>query len=157
MNEFDIETTCAFTGHRILRKDFNDEKLKNIIKKTIKNGYKTFLIGMAKGFDMKCFETLLSLNNENIEIIACVPCKNQSENYSLKEKEKYKELLEKANKIIYFGDEYKNGCMQIRNRFMVDNSSLIISYFYINKGGTYYTVNYAIKNGKKIINYKEEL
>lgn len=144
------KNTCAITGHRILKKDFNENLLKLKLKEIISYGYDTFLIGMAKGFDMKCFEILLSLNSE-IKIIACIPCKNQSQTYKENEKNKYNELLNKASEIIYLSEEYTNGCMQIRNRFMVDNSSLLFAYLYSNIGGTFYTVNYAKKKNKKII------
>lgn len=148
---FDVKTTCSFTGHRVLKKDFDEYKLKEVIKQAVKRGYKTFLIGMAKGFDMKCFETLLSLNNSNLEIIACVPCDNQSEKYSEEDKVKYENLLKKSSKIIKINNKYFNGCMQIRNRFMIDNSSLLIAYMYAERGGTLYTVNYAKKLNREII------
>ncbi|MBO5712777.1 MAG: DUF1273 family protein, partial [Clostridia bacterium] len=107
----------------------------------------------AKGFDLKCFETLLEYKrkNKNIEIIACVPCENQQEGYNLIEKQIYNNCLEKADKIITLNKEYFNGCMQQRNRFMVDNSSIIIAYMYAERGGTLYTVNYAKKKSKEII------
>ena len=146
---FDVSKTCCFTGHRILKTDFDEYKLNEIINSVIDRGYTTFLIGMAKGFDTKCFETLL--NYKNIEIIACVPCKNQSDKFNKKEKEKYEELLKKATKVIILNEEYFNGCMQIRNRFMIDNSSLLIAYMYAERGGTLYTVNYAKKKNKEIL------
>ena len=148
---FNVKKTCCFTGHRVLKKDFDEYKLKEVIDDVIKKGYDTFLIGMAKGFDLKCFETLLSYNSKKIEIIACVPCENQSQGYTKEEKEKYNYFLKKANKIITLNEEYFNGCMQVRNRFMVDNSSLVIAYMYAERGGTKYTVNYAKKKEKEII------
>ena len=90
LNYFDEKTTCCFTGHRVLKKDFDEYRLKEVIDELLIKGYVTFLVGMAKGFDLKCFETLLSYNNKNIEIIACVPCKNQEEKYSENEKQVYK-------------------------------------------------------------------
>ena len=151
LNYFDIKTTCCFTGHRVLKNDYDLYRLEEVLNEVISKGYVTFLVGMAKGFDMKCFETLLSLNNKNIEIIACVPCKNQDQGYSKEDKIRYQNLLKKASKVIYLGEEYVNGCMQIRNRFMVDNSSLLIAYMYAERGGTLYTVNYAKKKEKDII------
>ena len=128
MSDFDILTTCAFTGHRILKKDFNEEKLSSVIDTVIKNGYKTFLVGMAWGFDLKAFEILLTKKNQNIDIIACVPCKNQEIYFNKAEKEKYINYLSKADKIVYVAEEYFDGCMQKRNRFMVDNSSALLAY-----------------------------
>ena len=151
MNDFDILTTCSFTGHRILKKDFNSEKLFNVIEKIIESGYRTFLVGMAWGFDLKVFETLLNFKNKNIDIIACVPCENQERYFKNSEKEKYLEYLKKADKVVYVSDKYFDGCMQKRNRYIVDNSSILVAYLYSNMGGTKNTVSYAEKQGKNII------
>ena len=151
MTDFDISTTCCFSGHRVLKKDFNVEKLNEIVDKLINNGYRTFLVGMAWGFDLKVFEVLLTKKNSNIDIIACVPCKEQSSYFKKEEKQKYEEFLKKANKVVYVSDEYFEGCMQKRNRYMVDNSSILVAYLYSNIGGTKNTVSYAEKKGKNII------
>ena len=151
MSDFDLLTTCCFTGHRVIKKDFDIENLEKIIKKVIKNGYKTFLVGMALGFDTLVFQTLLNFKQYNIDIIACVPCKEQNKYFNKDQKTTYRELIEKADKVVYVSDEYFDGCMQKRNRYMVDNSSILIAYLYSNMGGTKYTVNYAEKQGKNII------
>lgn len=151
MRDFDELTTCSFTGHRIIKKDFNVKILEDIIESLIDKGYRTFLIGMAWGFDLIVFETLLSKKNKNIDIIACVPCKNQERFFNNKNKEKYFNLLKKADKIVYVSEEYFDGCMQKRNRYMIDNSSVLVAYLYSNLGGTKNAVNYALKQNKEII------
>lgn len=151
MSDFDLLTTCCFTGHRVIKKDFDIENLEKVIKKVIKNGYKTFLVGMALGFDTLVFQTLLNFKQYNIDIIACVPCKDQNKYFNKNQKTTYNKLIEKADKVVYVSDEYFDGCMQKRNRYMVDNSSILIAYLYSNMGGTKYTVNYAEKQGKNII------
>ncbi|MBO5927187.1 MAG: DUF1273 family protein [Clostridia bacterium] len=151
MENYETLKTCAFTGHRILDSEFNVDKLEEVINNVLKKGYKTFLVGMAMGFDLKCFEILLTKRSYNIDIIACVPCKEQSKNYNKIEKERYEEFIKKADKIVYISNEYTNGCMQLRNRYMVDNSSLLIAYLKYFKGGSLYTVNYAKKKQKEII------
>lgn len=147
----DIEKTCSFTGHRILKKDINIQNLDEKIDTLIEKGYDTFLVGMALGFDILCFERLLLKKEKNIRIIACIPCKGQENKYPLKEKQKYLELINKADEKIYFFEEYEKGCMFVRNRFMIDNSSTLIAYFYKKIGGTYYTINYAERRRKNII------
>ena len=153
MNDFDLLTTCCFTGHRVLRRDFSDKKIEDIIDKLIKNGYRTFLVGMAIGFDLKVFEILLTKRNFNIDIIACVPCKEQDKFFNAKQKQQYKNALQNADKIIYLSEEYYDGCMQKRNRYMVDNSSIVVAYMYDDIGGTKHAVNYAQKQGKNIIKF----
>ena len=51
--------------------------------------------------------------------------------------------------------KYTRGCMHKRNRHLVDNSSACISYLTENKGGTFYTVNYAKSKGVEVINIAE--
>ena len=43
-------TSCAFTGHRQLDKDFSPQKLLTEIETLIQNGVTTFYNGMAMGF-----------------------------------------------------------------------------------------------------------
>ena len=87
MTDFDISTTCCFSGHRVLKKNFNVEKLNEIVDKLINNGYRTFLVGMARGFDLKCVKVLAEKKQKcDIEIIACMPCKDQNKYFTNKEK-----------------------------------------------------------------------
>ena len=152
MADFDLKTTVSFTGHRVLRNDFNVDNLNEVINNLLIKGFRTFLVGMAMGFDLKCAEVLLEKKKEfNIDVIACIPCKNQDKFFKNEEKDRYQEYLKKVDKIVCFSDEYENGCMQIRNRYMVDNSSVLVAYLKYFKGGALYTVNYAKKQNKEII------
>lgn len=144
--------TCAFTGHRTLYPDYRADKLEKTINETIKDGYDTFLIGMAVGFDTECFKILLKIRKEKkIKIVACIPCENQSARFNKAQKKEYFELLEKADEKIFISKEYSPVCMKKRNEFMVKNCSLLIAYLKRDYGGTKQTVNYALKKEKKII------
>ena len=152
ITDFDINSTCCFTGHRVLRKDFDVTVLEQVINEAVNSGYKTFLTGMANGFDRVCASVVMNLKEEkNVEIIACVPCRDQTRFFTSEQKAEYNYFLKNADKVIYLSDGYYKGCMQLRNRYMVDNSSLVIAYSKTNFGGTYYTVSYAVKNNKKIV------
>lgn len=148
MSEFLINParTCAVTGHRAVDKTLNIDNLKEIFNKIINTGYNTFLIGMAIGFDTICFRVLYELKQKyDIKLIACIPCENQDLKYNFKQKEIYRDMLEKADEKIYIRKEYSSTCMQKRNEFMVDNSSCLVAYLRRNFGGTYKTVEYAKK------------
>lgn len=154
MKEIIIEKakTCSVTGHRVTYKDLNLEKLKEEFIKLIKDGYDTFLIGMALGFDTVCFQTLEKLREENnIKIIAVVPCKNQSYKFTSEQKEEYQRMLQVANETLYISQEYTKNCMIKRNDFLVKNSSSIVVYLRRDFGGTFYTYNKAKKENIKII------
>lgn len=146
------ESACAVTGHRVLGADFNSERLKNAFVELINKGVDTFLIGMAVGFDSKCFLVLEQLKNEySIKLIACIPCANQDKSFTLAQKKEYARMLEVADQKIMVGVEYTSGCMLKRNRFMVDNADYLVCYLREQKGGTAYTVNYAKSKNKNII------
>ena len=154
MNEILINKniTCAVTGHRNIQDKIDTEKLKNIFIDLIEKDYKYFLIGMAVGFDMLCFEILYNLKKEyDIKLIACVPCENQSKVYSIKEKEKYDEFISVADEVVLVSKNYNRYCMFKRNKFMVDNASALVAYLREERGGTKNTVKYAEKSNINII------
>ncbi len=144
---------CAVTGHRVMQKDFNEQDLKSSFIGLIEQGYDTFLIGMALGFDTACFKVLKRLkeNYSQLKLVACVPCKNQSLKYNKYQKREYDEMIDFADGVFVLGEEYTEGCMQKRNKFMVDNSSVLIAYLRRDFGGTFNTVKYAEEKEIKII------
>lgn len=151
MEKFDKKTTCCVSGHRIVKKDLDIKKLENVFKLSIEKGYKNFLVGMALGFDTICFQILEKIRKEkDIKIIACIPCLTQDYKYSADDKKEYKRMIESADNKIILSESYNPWCMQKRNRFMVDNSTLLISYLRNAYGGTFNTVKYAQEQGIKI-------
>ena len=94
-NNININTACSFTGHRVLSNNFNEQEIKNVVIGLIGEGFDTFLVGMALGFDSKCFHILQEIKAEyDIKIIAVVPCSDQSRYFNKKQKEDYE--LKKA-------------------------------------------------------------
>ena len=145
-------TNCAFTGHRILDSRFDVNLLDRVILNLIKSGTRNFYCGMATGFDMQAAEIVLEYKKSyNIRLCACIPCEEQSKYFSEKDKRRYENILSACDEKIVLSSEYADGCMQERDRFLVDNADVIVSYLRKKYGGTYYTVNYAIKQNKKII------
>ena len=148
--------TCAVTGHRVLPPDFDDEILKTQLEKIEKSGYKAFLVGMALGFDTRCFSALENLRDEgaDIKIYSVIPCLDQSERFNRRDKELYDKMISAADGKVILYQSYTKDCMLRRNDFMLENCSLVYSYFNgIHRGGTFYTVNKAKERGLDIIYY----
>ena len=146
-----IPKTCALSGHRKLPDNFDREYLKNILTKFVEKDFDTFLVGMAIGFDTACFKVLEEIRKEReINIIACVPCFGQSDKFSEEDKKEYSRMLQSANQVVYVNRNYSKYCMRLRNKFMVDNASVLICYCRQNYGGTYSTREYAKKQGVPI-------
>lgn len=148
--------TACFTGHRHIEQNELTEvtqKLETALIELIESGYLYFGSGGALGFDMIAAESVLSLKARypKIKLILVLPCSNQTAFWSIYEKNRLKKIRALADKVVCLSETYYSGCMQKRNRHLVDNSSACISYLRKNDGGTYYTVEYARKRNLKII------
>jgi uncharacterized phage-like protein YoqJ len=152
MIEVDKSKCCAFTGHRKLYDNFSEERLKNNIKNLIALGIDTFFDGMAMGFDLKAARCVLDLKEQfgNIKLIACIPCMGQEKYFPPELKEEYYKILSSCDCVEVLANKYYNGCMYLRDRFMVDNSDNILAYLHEDNGGTLYTVTYAHTKNKQI-------
>ena len=149
--------TCCFSGHRNLPRDDLEKiatKTKEAIVSSIHDGYCYFGTGGALGFDTLAAKTVLLLKARypEIKLILVLPCKDQTARWSAEDIAEYEIIKTRADKVVYVSEHYYNGCMQKRNRHLVDNSSLCICYLSSNTGGTAYTVDYAKRVGCRIIN-----
>ena len=69
------------------------------------------------------------------------------------EKNEYESIKGAASDVVCLAGHYYNGCMQKRNRYMVDRSAVCVCYLMSDKGGTVSTVNYAERKGLIIHNF----
>ncbi|MBR5236824.1 MAG: DUF1273 family protein [Clostridia bacterium] len=150
------ETTCCFTGHRTMPTCLHAIK-KNLEKslcRLIDEGFISFCSGGALGFDMLAAETVLHLRKKHpqIKLIMILPCTGQDRFWTKKQKAAYAAVLAAADKVIYTGELYHRGCMQKRNRCLVDASSRVLAYLEKDSGGTKYTVDYAENLGVEVEN-----
>lgn len=159
--------SCCFSGYRPYKFGFdfseNDLEYKKMQNKLIdavfsmpnKNCYK-FYCGMAMGFDILAAETVLMLKEIDktvpIELIGVIPFKEQAKSWDDIWKKRYADIYGKADKIICASPEYRRGCYQKRNHYMVDNSDILITWYDGKSGGTADTIGYAMRKGREIIN-----
>ena len=110
-------------------------------------GVETFYNGMAMGFDLLAAEQVLELKKKfsAVKLIACVPCYGQEKYFSDEDKTRYLKILKKADEVVTLSDHYYNGCMQKRDRDLVDLSDTLIAYCRKEEGGAAYTVKYFSK------------
>lgn len=154
-----IEKRCSFTGNRYVKDSATVKiKLKQTLLYLIKNGYNSFFNGGAIGFDTLCALSVIELKNEyNIKLNMILPCEDQDEKWREAEKKVYSYILDNADSVRYITKEYTEGCMFERNRNLVDCCDVLVAYNTRTYGGTCYTVNYAKKAGKEIINIAEHM
>lgn len=162
MENLNIDNVC-FTGYRSqkLPWGFNNNDIRCIItkvntyfkiKEAINLGKKHFISGMALGFDIMCAEIILQLKKKYKDLIlqCSLPYKYQSSTWSLEEQKRHKKILSKADIVRCIFEDYVMKCMQERNCYMVNKSSLIIALFDGKTGGTKNTLEYAKSQNKEI-------
>lgn len=162
---------CCCTGHRPDKFPFEYgvdkikheaylKELEEKIKLAINNyGITNFISGMALGVDLDFAEIILKLKAKFPITLECaMPYPDYSVRWSFEDEKRNYEILKSADKVTLVSDRYFNGCLFKRNRYMVDKSDLVIAVFNgEKKGGTFYTLSYAEKQGKiiEIIDLRE--
>ena len=154
----DRETACCFTGHREIPAGGVDgilEHLKREIERLYtENGIAVFYAGGATGFDALASEAVIERRamHPDIRLVVVMPHKEQAKRWSAEEKAQHEHIKCSADEVICLAEHYYRGCMQRRNRYMVDRSSICICYLTKDTGGTAYTVRYARKQGLSVTN-----
>ena len=87
----------------------------------------------------------------DITLECALPCHNQEKMWSKEYKKRYYDILSKADVIKYCSEFYTFRCMQDRNMYMINHSSLVIALFNGSEGGTANTLKYATEHNKEII------
>ena len=153
----------SFTGYRPEKLPFFSEddpmcadlknRLSKQIKKLIEDGADEFFSGMARGIDTWAAEAVLELKHEypNIKLIAVIPCPEQADSWSREDQDRYRGILEACDKKLVISPHYSKGCMQKRNRALVDICDILVTVFDGQSGGTKQTVDYAKSKGRKTL------
>lgn len=155
----DKSTTIAFSGHRNNRITTDRHTLTQEIEKLITayyfRGYRCFMTGMAKGFDLLSAEAVLKLRQTytDIKLIAVIPFTGQAKYFSDEDKKRYGVIFQQCDESVLITDRYYTGCFHRRNDYLIDHASLLVCYFDgTPKGGTFYTVNRAKNMNMPVIN-----
>ena len=158
------QSSCCFTGHRPAKLPWGENendircialkaRLRAAAESAILEGMEHFLCGMAEGCDLYFCEIVLELRERypRITLEAALPCPTQSDGWSEASRERYRALLKQCDYETMVQDKYTPGCMQRRNRYMVDHSSLLIAAHDGLPGGTRNTILYALKRGISVV------
>lgn len=145
----------CFCGHRKIYgyRDL-EEKLEELAKKAIReHDFVEFYLGRNGDFDISAASAVKraqkSLGNDNSSLILVQPYKMRDD--SLYESF-YDEIIYPVDKSTYFKQ-----AITLRNRWMIENSDLLICFCLDkNNGGASSTLKYATNIGIKIINIAEE-
>ena len=154
--------TCCFTGHRNLpveQLSAISSLLDNTIAELIGYGIVDFACGGARGFDTLAARSVLRARAACpfLRLLLILPCRDQTRGWPPEDAAAYAEILAQADAVSYIADRYRPGCMQERNRRLVDESAWCVSWLTDQSGGAAYTVSYARRQGLSIRNLPDRL
>ena len=154
----DFEHSWFFTGPRAIASALIpalEHRTEAACKLLIRDNRVTdFIAGGARGFDTLAALTVLRLKNEfpDVRLRLYLPCTDQARRWGRRDVERWQDILDRADEYRFIHDgKYIPGCMQLRNRTMVDDAKYGIAYCSRSSGGAYYTVNYARDKERELI------
>ena len=150
--------TCCFTGHRRVPDEdlplVSQSLRREILRLIREEGIERFLSGGALGFDTLAAEVVLEVAADypNVSLVIVQPCADQARSWNVDDVRRYGEMLRRASEVVTLAPAYRPGCMQARNRYLVEHSAVCLCYLTERSGGTAYTVRYAASRGLPIVN-----
>ena len=152
--------TVVFVGHRYVDNILKVEGLlEEYIRKFIdENEYVDFLLGRNGDFDQCVSSSVLRVRknyrDDNSGLVLVLPYPTAE---YLNNKESFHDYYTDIEISHAASIAHPKSAIQIRNREMVDRADLVICYIEPEKGGTWQTVEYAMKQGKTVINLAEDI
>lgn len=164
--------SCCFTGHRpdampfrAVEGDAGFERfalrLEEAVRAEIDRGTRHFITGMCIGMDLWAACVVLKLREElpglGLTLEAAVPHPGQEKHWPESVQTAYRAILGACDTRTVLAQHYFNGVMMMRNRYMVDHADVCVAAMMpgATRGGTYHTVQYALKKKKEVINILE--
>lgn len=156
------EKTVCFTGHRPEKLPFGGAEtageikviksmLYNEITAAADEGFDTFITGMQRGVDLWAGEIVLELAAaRSLKLIAALPHRDFGKGFKGADKWNFGRITDSAERVVVMSETYTPACMNLRNRYMVDNSSRLIAVIGNDRSGTGQTVRYAKSCGLDI-------
>ena len=149
--------TCSFTGHRRIE-PLHEKTLPELLSRAVnyayENGCRRFIAGGALGFDTLAAREIIRyrISHPDVLLVLALPCVNQDERWSAKQREAYSYILSSANEVVYISEEFTDTCMKERNRYLAEEADVLIAYASRSASGAGQTVRMAMAKNKKIYN-----
>ncbi len=150
--------TVSFFGHRQIENALTVEnRLESIIRNLLaEKAYVEFLVGRNGDFDLMVASTILRLKrdvrSDNSSLVLVLPYLTAEYTNNQESFDSYYDEVEVSSAAT---QRHFKSAIQVRNREMVDRSDLVICCIQHRSGGAYQSVQYAMKQGKQILNLDE--
>lgn len=80
-----------------------------------------------------------------------IPFPGQADSREKADQKRRYNILTATDESVITSSTYSKGCYFTRNRYMVDKADVVVCAFNGQRGGTAYTVNYALKQNKIVL------
>lgn len=147
--------TVAFFGHREIDNSFKiEERLEEEIYRLLQeHEYVDFLVGRDGEFDQFASSAVLRVQkryrDDNSSLILVLPYARAE---YLNNEDSFHDYYSDVEISYAASKAHPKAAIQIRNREMVDRADLILCCIEREQGGAWQTIQYAIKQGKTVIN-----
>lgn len=147
---------CAFSGHRPQRLPWGEDegdsrctalklRMAQELRRLHHDGYDVFLCGMARGCDTYFAQAVLELQKDSpqTELWAVLPCRNQAVHWTEPDRQRYEALCCASQQVVLLQEQYSDGCMLRRNRWMLEHADCVMTVYDGGPGGTGWMVREA--------------
>lgn len=123
---------CTISGFQITGEDIRTEnQVKLMLGKEIidlyQQGYQNFVCNCELGVALWAAEMVIELSlTLSIRLNIAVPHELQAKNWSDFWREIYYKVHEKADVVIFVNKQYRDGCYEECDRFMIDHSDMLL-------------------------------
>lgn len=158
---------CCFSGYRPEKFSFDimhasaglemlRQELEQAVRAAAHDGYRLFVTGMSRGFDLWAAEAVLALRQElAVGLLCALPFDGQPNRWEPAWKALHTQVLLQADLVHSLAHDYTPDCFYVRNRFMVEGCSRLICWHDGASGGTKFTLQCARRHGLEIVNLAE--
>lgn len=162
---FDKSEACCFAGYRPEKFKLPQTRaaamlapeLETAVRHAIQDGYRLFVTGMSRGFDLWAAQTVLRLRKEfPVKLLCAIPFDRQSQGWENDWQTLYQKILFEADFVHSLSHEYTPDCFFIRNRFMIEGCTRLICWYDGCPGGTRFTVQCARRRGLELVNLADQ-
>lgn len=137
-------TTICFSGHRTFSAGDDEGRLAAAVQAAYADGCRTFISGMAAGFDLAAAETVLQLRDSSrasglpdvsgvsggdVRLICAVPFAGQARDFSAEDRRRWEAIVAAADVVEMLAERYSYGVFYQRNEWMVARSGRLICWY----------------------------
>ena len=144
--------TCCGFGHRDVFQNI-DKELCEAVQSAVSIGCDVFYTGAMGDFD-RCFSSAVRKQKKNAKLVCVKPYMSNELNTN---KQYYNDMYDDIIIPDELAFEHYKSAITKRNRWMIDNSDIVIVYVIRNYGGAYDAMRYAERQNKTVVKIEKKI